>query len=157
MTTIESIQSTIQGTPRLQDRLDVVDCVGETETPQLVDLFRGEWWTRERSESDIRRMLEHTDLIQAGRARATGELVGFARVLTDRVFKAFIFDLIVAPGLRERGVGRLLLERILEHPTLANVHHFELYCLPEMVPYYERWEFKSGLDVQLMRLDRRTG
>ncbi len=111
MTTIESIQLTIQGTPRLQDRFDIVDWVGETEIPHLVDLFRGEWWTRER--------------------------------------------LIVAPGLRDRGVGRLLLERILEHPTLAQVHHFELYCLPEMVPYYERWGFGSGLDVQLMRLDRR--
>jgi GNAT superfamily N-acetyltransferase len=155
MTDIEAIQSTVGGTPRLQDRLDVVDCVGESEIAQLVGLFKGGWWTRERTESDVRRMLEHTDLVQAARVRSTGELVGFVRVLTDRVFKAFVFDLIVAPGLRDRGVGRLLLERILAHPTLAKVHHFEPYCLPEMVPYYEQWGFGAGLDVQLMRLDRR--
>ena len=153
MSNIESIQSV---TPRLQDRLEVVDCIGEAEVVQLVELFRGEWWTKERTESDVRRMLEHTDLVQAARSRATGELLGFARVLTDRIYKAFIFDLIVTPALRERGVGRLLLERILEHPSLARVRHFELYCLPEMVPYYERWGFTSELDVQLVRLDRRN-
>jgi hypothetical protein len=41
------------------------------------------------------RMLQHTDLV-VGVCTEPGQLVGFTRVLTDQVFKAVIFDVIVA-------------------------------------------------------------
>ncbi len=77
---------------------------------------------------------------------------GFARVLTDRVFKAFIFDLIVVPEHRGRGLGEALMRRILDRPDLAAVRHFELYCLPEMAPLYERLGFSAEVGgILLMR------
>jgi len=71
--------------------------------------------------------------------------VAFARVLTDRAFKALILDVIVAEDLRGEGLGRALVERIICHPDLEQVRHLKLYCLPDLVPFYERWGFSTDV------------
>jgi len=118
----------------------------------LYELCQGEWWTQGRSLDDIRLMLQNSDFLFAFCNESDGHLVAFARVLTDMVFKAFIFDFIVAPKQRHDGVGRRLMERILQHSDLRNVRHIELYCLPELVPFYEKLGFSADVSgVCLMR------
>jgi predicted GNAT family N-acyltransferase len=131
-----------------------VDSLNEQHIRELHALYQGEWWTAGRSLDEVRRMLENTDVI-LGVCGSPGErLVGFARVLTDTVFKALILDVIVAPDCRQDGLGRHLMERIVRHPALADVNHFELYCLPELVPFYEKWGFST--DVAGVTFMRRT-
>jgi predicted GNAT family N-acyltransferase len=88
-----------------------------------------------------------------GRPRGPGDrLVGFTRVLTDRAFKALIFDVIVAQAHRHAGLGQRLIQHVLDHPMLAQVEHIELYCKPELIPFYEHWGFSTTpVDVNLMR------
>ena len=119
---------------------------------QLHRLYQNEWWTRERTLQDVQVMVQHSDFIFGVLEIENSRLVGFARVLTDRVFKAFIFDVIVAEGYRNEGIGKELMQWILEHAPLKSVAHFELYCLPEMAPFYEKWGFSSDLGrLTLMR------
>lgn len=107
-----------------------------TQIDDLLTLYRREWWTQERTREEIDIMLKHTDLIFC-LIDEEERLVGFARVLTDRVFKAEIYDVIVAPEHRGRGLGRRLMEEILGHPGLRRVRQFNLQCLEEMRPFYE--------------------
>jgi predicted GNAT family N-acyltransferase len=68
------------------------------------------------------------------------------------VFKALIFDVIVAPNRRDEGLGRHLIEKILQDSDLKKVKHIELYCLPELVPFYEKFGFSTDVSgVSLMR------
>ncbi len=67
----------------------------EEHLVQLHHLYQGEWWTKRRSIEATRRVV-HGSQICLGLETHAGELVGFARVLTDFTFKAFIFDVIVA-------------------------------------------------------------
>lgn len=98
-------------------------------------------------------MLHHSDLIVAVCERE--RLVAFARVLTDFVFKAVIFDVIVDEGYRSHGLGQLLMEQIVNHPSLQSVKHLELYCLADLMPFYERWGFSSNMgELRFMRLSR---
>jgi GNAT superfamily N-acetyltransferase len=123
----------------------------EAHVHDLLALYRAEWWTRARRLEDVRRMLDGSDLV-VGFCRPEGGLVAFARVLTDGVFKAIIFDVIVHPGVRGRGLGRRLIERIITHPSIRDVRHLELYCLPEMIPFYEKWGFSTDVSgVVFMR------
>lgn len=120
---------------------------------QLHGLYGAEWWTSERTLADVTEMVRNTDELVVLWDTDADELVAFARVLTDYVYKALIFDMIVAGTHRGRGYGRRVMERILDHPDLRDVERFELYCRGEMVPFYEQWGFTD--DTGGSRLMRR--
>lgn len=121
----------------------------------LLELYRTAWWTLDRGPDDVRVMLRHSDLVFGYRERESGRLVAFARVLTDRVYRAIVFDVVVAPEFQGRGLGSAVMEQVLGHRDLAGVRNFELYCLPELIPFYERWGFSSDVGgVLLMRKKR---
>jgi GNAT superfamily N-acetyltransferase len=46
--------------------------------------------------------------------------VGFARVVTDKVNFAWIADVFIDPALRGRGLGKWMIQRILEHPHVKD-------------------------------------
>jgi GNAT superfamily N-acetyltransferase len=135
-----------------ESELQFVSRLTSGHIEQIWRMYQGEWWSRGRKLEDIRRVVEHSDLIFAFCDPETGQLVAFARVLTDFVYKAFIFDVIVERQRRELGLGRRLLDAITAHPALLFVEHVELYCRDEMVPFYEKWGFTAALrNVRLMR------
>ena len=122
-----------------------VDRLTEAQAIQLHALYQREWWTAGRTLEDVRAMLAGSDHLYGICEGETAQLAGFARVLTDGVFKALVFDVIVESAHRGQQIGRKLMERVLSDPRLARVKHFELYCLEEMAPYYEQWGFTSDL------------
>lgn len=129
--------------------------LSESQIQDLWTLYQSEWWTKGREMADVRCMLEHSDIIIGLCEPATKRLVAFARVLTDYVYKALIFDVIVDAPHRGSGLGQALLDAIVGHPELQRVRHWELYCLPELIPFYERWGFTE--DLGGLRFMRRTG
>ncbi len=132
-----------------------IDRLSERQLQELHEMYRKEWWTKDRELADVRRMLEHTDLIVAFCDSASERLAAFSRVLTDYVYKALIFDVIVETSSRGAGLGKALLDAIVQHPTLRLVRHLELYCRPELVPFYERWGFTADLGAfHFMRKSR---
>lgn len=132
----------------------IISVLNEAQILELHALYQGEWWTAGRTLEDVRTMLQHTDFIFGVVASDSAKLLAFARVLTDRVYKAFLYDVIVHPDVRAAGLGTFLVQHIMEHPVLSKVRHFELYCLPERVPFYERHGFTRGIGEPLLM--RRT-
>jgi len=131
-----------------------VDGLTDDHVDDLLRLYRNEWWTAEREREDVVQMLDGSDEVVAFVDRDSGGLVAFARVLTDYAYKALVLDVIVAESHRGEGLGDRLLEALVDHPRLADVEHVELYCLGEMVAFYERWGFTDDLgDLRLMRRD----
>jgi RimJ/RimL family protein N-acetyltransferase/GNAT superfamily N-acetyltransferase len=129
-----------------------VDTLTEAQVEDLHCLYQNEWWTRERTIEDVRRMLDATKILVGFADPKTDRLIAFARVLTDEVYKALVLDVIVAPAAREKGMGRALMDAVIAHPALAAVRHFELYCRPELVPFYRRWKFEpAGDNLRFMR------
>jgi predicted GNAT family N-acyltransferase len=116
-----------------------------SQVDDLLGLFAGEWWTEDRTRSDVERMLAATDLVFAVVENPSAAVVGFARVLTDQTYVALVLDVIVAPEHRGHGLGRLLVETILAEPGLQAVRSIELVCQPELVPFYEQWGFSASV------------
>lgn len=127
--------------------------LNDAQLEQLHQLYQGEWWSKGRTLEETRICAQRSSLIFA---LCDGEnLVAYARVLSDYIFKAFIFDVIVAQGARQQHLGEHMLQCILRHPDLKNVRHLELYCRPELVDFYKRFGFSPDVgDMQLMRLSR---
>jgi len=137
-----------------ESKLQFVSRLNSGHIEQLWGMFQGESWSRGRKLPDVRRMVEHSDLIFAFCEPETGRLVAFSRVLTDFVYKAAVFDVIVEKRHRSLGLGRLLLEAITSHPALLFVEHIELSCRDELVPFYRKWGFTP--DSRKIRLLRRV-
>lgn len=125
----------------------------EQQIQQLHQLYQNEYWSKGRSLEDTFRCVEGSSIL-FGFVEGD-DLLAFARVVTDYVFKAFIFDVIVSETLRAQGVGKQIVESILEHSDLKKVKHIELYCLPELFNFYGQFGFTRDLGaMQLMRRDR---
>ncbi|MEO9458258.1 MAG: GNAT family N-acetyltransferase [Lentilitoribacter sp.] len=110
---------------------------------QLFELYKQEWWTKGRSNEDVISAFDNSDLV-FGCVSDDNELIACSRVLSDYTFKAIIFDFIIAKTHRGQGLGKLMLDQIIGHETLANVKSFELYCPDHIAPFYERYGFKKS-------------
>ena len=118
---------------------------------QLTAMYQSEWWTKGRSLTDVEAMLRGSDLLFAY-VDTLGDLAAFARVLTDGVYKAFLFDVIVRADCRGTGLGARIVHDVAANPTLSRVASIELYCKPELAPFYEALGFTSDVDgILLMR------
>ena len=91
-----------------------VEQIDDRLRSDLMELYRHEWWTNQRRDEEVARMLQHTDLVVGVCTDPGGRLVGFTRVLTDQVFKAVIFDVIVAREHRGTGLGKRLLDYVID-------------------------------------------
>ena len=118
---------------------------------QLCALFQQQWWTTGRTVEETACLVENSQVC-IGIVDSTDELVAFARVLSDLVIKAIVFDVITSPRHRAQSLGRRLMSEILLDERLARVRHFELYCLPELEPFYAKWGFTPEVSgTRLMR------
>ena len=135
----------------MSERHRLVHALDERLIEQLHSLYRGEWWSNGRSLEETRRCVAGSQLCFALLDEAD-QLLAFTRVLTDFIFKAVIFDVIVAPAHRGQGLGDELMQHVLQHERLRQVRHVELYCLPEMFAWYRRHGFSDEVGaVRLMR------
>lgn len=118
---------------------------------QLCALYQNETWSKERTQEQTQRCVDGSS-IHIGIIDDNGNLAAFTRVLTDGVFKALLFDVIVDEKYRGNNLGSRLVSAVKTHPQLVRVKHFELYCLPELEGFYQKHGFTT--DVSNMRLMR---
>ncbi|HJT22163.1 MAG TPA: GNAT family N-acetyltransferase [Nitrospira sp.] len=111
----------------------------DLQPERLLRLFHQAPWAKDRTLDDAKEMLRHSDLALC--AWDGDHLVGFGRVLTDFVYRATIWDVIVDKAYQKQGIGSEIVQRILDHPRLKRV---ELFWLCTRRPrFYEKLGFSS--------------
>lgn len=135
----------------MQLNIDFKDNLSDRQINQLVDLYQNEWWTKNRTKAEVEIMIKNSNYIFAYFDKKDN-LIGFARVLTDGIFKAFLFDIITKKEFRGCGLGSRIVNDMINHPDISQVKHIELYCLPELVGFYARFGFSSEVgSINLLR------
>ena len=79
-------------------------------------------------------------------------LVGFGRASSDRVFRAVLWDVVVAGDHQGRGLGRQLVEALLADPALAAVERVYLMTT-NSAGFYHQLGFEQ-MDQQKLMLKR---
>jgi ribosomal protein S18 acetylase RimI-like enzyme len=73
-------------------------------------------------------------------------LIGTVRVLSDTIIRSVLYDLVVDPEYRNRGIGKELIKRCIEHyPNTEWLVQTEKH----IAGYYEKMGFKIYNDVVL--------
>ena len=96
-------------------------------------LFGQTEWASQRSVEEIRALLAASAVVVT--AWDGDRLVGFARALSDGRFRALVEDVIVDAEVRGRGIGRRLVDAVLDHPRMRKV---ELVVLSTAIPDFYR-------------------
>lgn len=113
--------------------------LGSEDAEACLQLYCQYGWWDDREHGDVEQALENTPL--AVGLREDDELVAAARVLTDFVYYAKVYDVVVAESRRGESLGEQLMDAIIGHPNLADVNP-TLMCRTGLVEFYESCGFE---------------
>ncbi|HLN61338.1 MAG TPA: GNAT family N-acetyltransferase [Symbiobacteriaceae bacterium] len=103
------------------------------------------WWP-ERTLPQIERVL---DGAPAAGAWDGDTLVGFMRIVSDGVFRAYVEDVVVHEAYRHQGIATALMNALLEE--VRDVHLVSLFCKERLVPVYRSQGFEETRQVVMHR------
>lgn len=129
--------------------VELTHTLAPAHVDQLHAFYDDVWWAKGRTREGIEKMLR--GCLPFAFVGEGGRLVAFARVVGDGVYKATIFDVIVAPDQRGTGLGQYVMDAVMAHPAVASVRHVELQCKPELDEFYRRWGFAPVEGILYMR------
>lgn len=95
----------------------MVCALGPADVEEACDLLEGQYWHVGVSRDRIGRMQLGSTAWVGARDEA-GRLVAMARAVSDAARCAFLFDVVVAPAWRGRGLGRAVVRLVLDHPAV---------------------------------------
>lgn len=107
-----------------------------TPTEDVERLLKQTEWGANRLRDHIQTMIDGSLCLGVWQ---DGTLVGFARAVTDGIYRAFIEDVVIDEALRGQGIGSEMVRRL--NDRLAHIELVELACGEERVPFYERLGF----------------
>ncbi|MCP9850227.1 GNAT family N-acetyltransferase [Cyanobium sp. Morenito 9A2] len=105
------------------------------------------FWASSRSRGELARML--------GRSQATvsawhgSTLVGFGRATSDGVFRAVLWDVVVAREQQGEGLGRGIVEALLDSPAVARAERVYLMTT-NSAGFYSRLGFSPDHGQELL-------
>jgi len=87
------------------------------------EFLRSSDWAEGIPRAVVERSIQHSLCFGA---YLDGRQVGFARVITDFAAIAFVADVFVVPEHRGRGISKLFMRAIVDHPELQGLRRFLL-------------------------------
>ncbi|KAL6645371.1 hypothetical protein ACP70R_016979 [Stipagrostis hirtigluma subsp. patula] len=102
-----------------------------------------------RQEERLRRALEHSRVVWLSSESSSSSAaapVAFARAAGDGVFNAVVWDVVVEPSCQGLGLGRAVMERLVDDLRRDGVANIALYAEPRVVGFYRLLDFAMDPD-----------
>ncbi|MBD2354607.1 GNAT family N-acetyltransferase [Tolypothrix sp. FACHB-123] len=118
------------------------DRKSQIDLEQLQQLFNlSAFWARERSIEDLSIAIANSEPVIT--LWDEQRLVGFARATSDGIYRATIWDVVIHPEYRGRGLGSKLVETVLSHPRMRSVERVYLMTTHQQ-EFYEKIGFERN-------------
>ncbi|MFQ4140420.1 GNAT family N-acetyltransferase [Nodosilinea sp. PGN35] len=118
------------------------DQFSAADLDQLVQLFQAAaFWAKDRTRADMETAIAHSYPVATAWDGAT--LIGFARATSDGVFRATIWDVVIAPDYQGGGLGRKLVQTLVAHPHMSRVERVYLMTTHQQ-GFYARIGFEEN-------------
>ncbi|MGD9694393.1 MAG: GNAT family N-acetyltransferase [Thermoleophilia bacterium] len=102
----------------------------------IIALYRAHGWTHASDPGRLRTAIRSSSYCVV--ATEEDRIVGFARAMSDEAFAVYIADILVTPDRQRQGIGRTLLESILDHYPMDTFHHQVLVAERGAEGFYRR-------------------
>ncbi len=128
----------------MEDYFTFSEIFNEERKKELLDLYRQEWWCKDRTARDVEDILKGSSFSFGLIDQTQNRLAGFIRVLTDFYKYAYVYDVIIAKDYRGQGLSRRLMDHVINHPQISPLKNISLTCVPEMTDFYKKYEFTDN-------------
>ncbi len=81
-------------------------------------------WATKRKKRDLKQMLANSSVVIS--LWKNKKLVGFGRATSDKTYRAVLWDVVVSDELQGLGLGKILVNALLEAPEISNVEKIYL-------------------------------
>lgn len=95
------------------------------------------YWARERTLEQTRTAIENSICFGVYDGKRQ---IGFARVVSDKATFAYLGDVFIIESYRGKGLSKMLMQRVIEHPELQGLRRWIL-ATADAHGLYEHFEF----------------
>lgn len=140
---------------RLRGDLLVSTVRARLDVDAVLSMLRNTHWAHSMDRETLERAIANSLCVGV---YESGRTIAFARAVTDLSTYAYLTDVVVAPAHRGRGLGRWMVELLLEHPELQGLRRIALLTRDAQW-LYEPFGFTVGVSggSTYMELRRREG
>jgi GNAT superfamily N-acetyltransferase len=122
---------------RQGDKLIISTNQDKLDLPLVINFLLNSYWGKERREQDIKQSIKNSLCFGL---YSNDCQIGFARVVTDYTFIAWLFDVFILPENQRNGLGAFLMNGILNYPSLVNVRKWRL-STTDAHEFYKKFGF----------------
>ena len=118
----------------------------KNEVDHLEDIFQlyveANWWKKE----DIKYLDSINEIIKKSfvfvTAKYQNKIIGCGRAISDGISDAYIQDVIVKKGFRNKGIGKRIINKIIDFLNHKKISWIGLIAQPGTKEFYEKLGFK---------------
>ena len=121
-------------------QIRICDRQAQVDLKQLQELFNlTAFWAQNRPIEDLAVAIANSDPVIS--LWDEDRLIGFSRATSDCVYRATIWDVAIHPDYRGLGLGRKMIETLLNHPRVSRVERVYL-----MTTYQQGFYLRLGFE-----------
>ena len=109
------------------------------------------FWAKDRNKQQIYKMLSNSTVVVS--LWHHNKLIGFGRATSDLVFRAVLWDVVVATDLQGLGLGKLIIEAILTNKKIRSVERIYLMTTNSS-EFYKQFGFKLNKKQSLLTINK---
>ena len=105
------------------------------------------FWTKGRNQENIRKLLAGSTVVIT--VWEKGEIIGFGRATSDGIYRAVLWDIIVADTSQRQGLGRKVVESLLGSPKVKKAERVYLMTTNSS-KFYKQLGFRNCINQDLL-------
>lgn len=110
----------------------------------IVNLYKaGGWWKDHYTPSGIKYLIKGSFAFAVAIDKKSKKAIGMGRLISDGVSDAYIQDLVVLPDYRDKGIGRDIVIKLINHCKNKSIHWVGLIAEPNQDGFYISLGFKQ--------------
>lgn len=119
---------------------------------EIVELYKaGGWWKETYDPSGIESLIKGSFAFAIVIDISKNKAIGMGRILSDGVSDAYIQDMVILPEYRGKGIGKQLVNVLLEHCLAKGIMWIGLIAEPKQDNFYSTIGFKQMKDYVPMK------
>ena len=105
------------------------------------------FWANNRKKNDLRQMLANSSVVISLWKKR--QIIGFGRATSDSIYRAVLWDVVVADEVQGLGLGKIVVNALLEAPAVKNTERVYLMTTNSQ-EFYEQLGFQKFNKQSLM-------